>query len=484
MPDPSSKLTILVVEDNPADLFILEEYLWDTRLHIDKIIKSKSYAETVELLDTHTPGIIFLDLSLTDSSGLDLFSYITQKIPSVPIIVLTGLADMEVALETMSHGAQDYLVKGEFDEILLSKSIQYSIERKKNLENIRVSSEQYSRLFYNNPMPIYIWDLTTQKILEVNEMAQKGYGYSKEAFLQCTLWDLHPQNVHDRLRKFLRSIAFDGVLSQSGILWEHVTQSGEIIFVDVSTHSIEYKGENVMMTIANNVSERIILEKQLEAERVQKQREIAETIIDTQEKDRHFISKELHDNVNQQLSLAMMYIASAERKQGDNTLLLKQSAGFVLNAIQEIRHLTKNLVTPLIKDFGLIKAIESIIDDISNVQEISIDFIADSFWEDDIIYEFKLCIYRIIQEQVNNVMKHAKASQLQIQLARDEKNIILSVADDGVGFDSDHQKNGIGLYNIISRVEVYQGSLSMETSPGNGCKFDILFPVSKSMLIQ
>lgn len=485
MPDPNPLISILVVEDNPADLFVLEGLLWKTRLPISAILRSASFAETVVLLQTETPHLIFLDLSLTDSAGLELFSHINQLAPAIPIIVLTGLVDMDMALETMARGAQDYLVKGEFDEKLLAKSIKYSIERKKNLENIRVSREQYSSLFYNNPMAIYIWDIETHQVLEVNEVAEKEYGYAKADFLIKSVWDLHASGEHKELKQFLENLPASDITKYLSFVWKQVTASGEIVFMEVSSHQISYMGKAAMMSIANNVTARIALEQKLEDERVLKQKEIVEAVILTQEKERHDISRELHDNVNQQLTAAMMYIASAEKKQQGGSDLLKQSTTFIINAIEEIRSLTKSLVTPLIKDFGLVKAIESILDDVSAVkEEMAMHFSAEHFFEEDIQYDFKLSVFRIVQEQVNNVLKHSEANQLRIELERNENFIHLLVSDNGIGFDIRKQKKGIGIYNITGRVELFNGTMSILTAPGEGCTFDISFPVTDSILIK
>jgi signal transduction histidine kinase len=367
MHDATQLLTILIVEDNPADLFVLEGLLWKTRLYIDTILRASSFAEAVLLLENNKPNLILLDLSLTDSVGIDSFAHINQIASDIPIIVLTGLADREMALETMAKGAQDYLVKGEFEEKLLAKSIQYSIERKKNLENI--------------------------------------------------------------------------------------------------------------------LNTRIAMEQKLEEERILKQREIAEAVIIAQEKERHDLSRELHDNVNQQLTVAMMYIASAEKKQEGGSEILKQSANFIFNAIEEIRKLTKNLVTPLIKDFGLVKAIDSIVDDVAALNTIHIQFNSDSFFENDIQYDFKLSIFRIVQEQMSNVLKHSKAANCNIELGRNEQTIYLSVVDDGVGFDPNTLKNGIGIYNITSRVELFGGQINIEAAIMKGCSIQINFPVNDAILI-
>ncbi|TAG11064.1 MAG: response regulator [Sphingobacteriia bacterium] len=482
MPDSSSLLLrILVIEDNPVDLLILEGLLWKTRLPIDKVFRADRNADAIAIIEKEEPSLILLDLTLADSTGLDSYNQINRYAGAIPVIVLTGLADMDMALETMANGAQDYLVKGEFDEKLLSKSIQYSIERKKNLENIRVSREQYSSLFYYNPMAIYVWDLATHKILEVNAMAEKEYGYTLEQFLKLTIWELRAPSHFGRLKKFIQKITESSEM-KSGGTWEHITKSGKQVFMDISSHRLQYNGRNAVMAIANNITDKLLLESKLEEERQAKQKEITEAVIHTQEKERHDISKELHDNVNQQLTVAMMYIASAEKKHAGGSELLKQSAEFILHAIEEIRSLSKGLVTPLIKDFGLVKAIDSILDDLTAVKEMGIEFISDTFIEDDINYDFKLSIFRIIQEQVSNILKHSKAASLKIELGRNMQSIYLSINDNGIGFDLSSQKKGIGLYNITSRVELFNGSISIHTAPTSGCAMHISFPITKNLM--
>lgn len=167
MPEPNALLCILIVEDNPADLFVLEGLLWKTRLPIGQIIKAKSNEDADLLLKKEKPNLILLDLSLPDSVGIESFKHINNIAPNIPIIVLTGLSDMDMALETMAAGAQDYLVKSEFDEKLLSKSIQYSIERKRNLENIRVSNERYN----------IVVKATSDAVWELNIMINRFYGW-------------------------------------------------------------------------------------------------------------------------------------------------------------------------------------------------------------------------------------------------------------------------------------------------------------------
>lgn len=481
IPENTSAFSILIVEDNPGDLFLLQETLRLTRLPFEEVYKAASAAEAIKALNAYKINVVLLDLSLPDSSGFNSFIQVHEYAEDIPIIVLTGLADTELALETMAQGAQDYLVKGEYDERLLAKSIQYSIERNRIRLSLIESNESYRNLFFNNPLPIFIWDLNTFQILEVNDVAQEEYGYIREELLQMSVLDLRAPEFHEKIRLFAREFLENDIPKKSGI-WEHRKKSGETLILDISSHKIDYKGRAAILAIHNNITEKIRLEEKLQEEKLLKQKEINEAMIQVQEKERYEISTELHDNVNQQLTVAMMYIASAQQKSPEVAELLKQSSSFVLNAIEEIRKLSQILVTPLIKHFGLSKAIESLLDDISFVNTLQIDLEADSFFEEDIKYDFKLNIFRIVQEQMNNIIKHSKATHVNIELMRNDKMVYLKIADNGVGFDVNQQRKGIGLYNIISRSDLYNGIVDIQSSPGNGCGIYITFPVGEDIL--
>jgi len=167
----SENLNILVVEDNASDQFLLEQMLLSSRLKIGKIFSASTIKEAIKILESTGIDFVLLDLSLPDSFGIDSLKSIRPLIQRIPVIVLTGLADADVALEALKQNAQDYLVKGEINTNLLIKSIEYSIERKKAEENIIASEEKYRQMFYKNPLPMWINDEHSLKILEVNDAA-------------------------------------------------------------------------------------------------------------------------------------------------------------------------------------------------------------------------------------------------------------------------------------------------------------------------
>jgi PAS domain S-box-containing protein len=332
-------------------------------------------------------------------------------------------------------------------------------------------------------LPIIIWDIQSFRVLEVNEAAQSQYGYNRDEFLSKTVLELGHKSEYTRLLETAR-IFRDTDLMKETALWTHLNKSGDLIIMDISSHKIEYKGNLAILAIHNDITETIQLQEKLEEEKMLKQKELNEAIIKVQEKERNEISTELHDNVNQQLTVAMMYIASAQQQLGTESELLTQSQQFILNAIEEIRKLSQILVTPLIKHFGLSKAIEGLLDDVNAVNDFDVDYRCDSFYEKDIPYEFKLNIFRIVQEQMNNIIKYSKADEVSIVLARTEEQLLLTIADNGIGFDLNMPRKGVGMHNISSRTDVYNGSLEINTSPGNGCRIHIKFPFSSSPAVM
>ncbi len=135
-------IQILLIEDNPGDARLIQEFLKDSK-KVDFIIKNhETLSEGLEELLNNKFDIILLDLNLPDSSGYDTVKIIYEKIKFIPIIILTGRDDEELALNSLKFGIQDYLIKGKIDPILLERSILYTIERYHYIEAFKLSEEK------------------------------------------------------------------------------------------------------------------------------------------------------------------------------------------------------------------------------------------------------------------------------------------------------------------------------------------------------
>jgi signal transduction histidine kinase len=214
-----------------------------------------------------------------------------------------------------------------------------------------------------------------------------------------------------------------------------------------------------------------------EAERL-RQKQITEAVILAQEKERTEIGKELHDNVNQILGASNLYINTAMTDEEMRQELLQRSTELVSNAINEIRKISKSLITPGLREIGLIESIEDIMDDLKVARDkMVIDLDLQNISEEQIEDRRKLTLFRIVQEQLNNIVKHAKATRVLIRLSGEQDQIVLTVADNGVGFDVSRHRKGVGITNIISRAELFNGKVEIQSGPGEGCTLMVSLPM-------
>jgi len=469
-------ISILVVEDNPGDLFLLQEELHSTDLRIDGISSATTLGEARHVLSNKPIDLVFLDLSLPDSFGLESYVKLQPFTSKVAVVLLTGLNDTKVALQALVMGAQDYLIKGDFDEKLLSRAIRYSLERMRNLQHLRESEERYRELFNNNPMPMWVFDADSLCFLEANSAAIQHYGYGQDEFLNMSLADLRLDGDRRRLTAEVAQVRVERDGIKKGIL-QHKKKNGQVIFVDMAWHWISYKSHPAVLVLANDVTERIQLEKELNEQRVNRQRQITEAVIEAQEKERTEIGKELHDNVNQILGASNLYINTAMTDEDMRQELLERSTELVSKAINEIRKISKSLITPGLREIGLIESIEDIIDDLRFArQDLQIELDLQNISEEQIEDRRKLTLFRIVQEQLNNIVKHAKATRVLIRLSIEGTSTVLSVADNGVGFDPGSHRKGVGITNIMSRAELLNGKVEIATAPGDGCTLTVSMP--------
>jgi len=140
-------IKILLIEDNLGDIRLIQEMIKDLEYTTIRLIVQKDLSTGIPYLNQHKFHLILLDLSLPDSHGLDTIERILKSVDEVPIIVLTGTDNLMLAIEAVKSGAQDYLIKGNLNRMLLERSIYYSIERHKIMEKLKKSEEKFHQAF-------------------------------------------------------------------------------------------------------------------------------------------------------------------------------------------------------------------------------------------------------------------------------------------------------------------------------------------------
>lgn len=160
--------SILVIEDNEGDFFLLKEVLESVDVKVGEIINVSDFKQLHQKFASFSPSLIFLDLVMPGSYGLPALAEIKELFPLSPIIIISGLSDLQLALEALQKGAQDYLVKGEFDAGMLNRSIPYSIERKKNELALSESENRLRTILDTNPECIKLMGCNCE-LFEINK---------------------------------------------------------------------------------------------------------------------------------------------------------------------------------------------------------------------------------------------------------------------------------------------------------------------------
>lgn len=213
-------------------------------------------------------------------------------------------------------------------------------------------------------------------------------------------------------------------------------------------------------------------------QKLQHKRALAASIIMAQEVERTRWAQELHDNVCQILSVANMYAIDIAEHPENVKILGPQLKKLLSESISEIRQLSAAIRTPAFDQETLAEAILKLSANINRLSPLNFIVVLDKFYEEALDNDRKLMIYRVVQEQVNNIVKYAEARSVQVSLDNTSTNQVqINVRDDGKGFDPERAMTGIGLKNIRSRLQVYNGRLEIQSTPGNGCTLEASFPM-------
>ena len=213
-----------------------------------------------------------------------------------------------------------------------------------------------------------------------------------------------------------------------------------------------------------------------ENEERQRHHLITEAVIRAQESERSLIGLELHDNINQVLTTVKLHNEMVLAGVGDAQTVLPRSLGLLQNCINEIRRLSKRLSAPTLGKISLEESVNDLIDSVNHTSKVKITPYIAGLEGSSLRKELHLGVYRILQEQLNNVLKHAEASEVSIHLERTGNYLRLTVADNGKGFLVQGTKKGIGLVNMQTRAESLNGSFEIDSQPGRGCKVKVVLP--------
>ena len=209
---------------------------------------------------------------------------------------------------------------------------------------------------------------------------------------------------------------------------------------------------------------------------------VLKAIIETEEKERIRFAKDIHDSIGQQLSAIKFYIgasAAAVEDPKQKSILLKANIALV-DVQADMRNICFNIMPKSLEIFGLIRAVKELCSkgELLDHIKIAIKETGD-FPRLPVQQEFAL--FRIIQEFINNALKHSHADTLKINFKSRKRSVIISLTDNGIGFDPAKLRNtGMGLNNVRSRIRAYNGEVDIISQPGKGTRYEISVPVTTS----
>lgn len=210
---------------------------------------------------------------------------------------------------------------------------------------------------------------------------------------------------------------------------------------------------------------------------IQHQKEMIEAMITTQENERERIARDLHDEISSKLNVVSLnshLLKTPELSPNEIAEITGNIADLTSKVLESSRRIAHDLFPPVFEKFGLEAGIEELIEETKSTEKFEIDF-KNTLDFSQLTSEIQLSIFRILQELLNNTLKYANASQVQISFYHLNENRLFVYQDNGVGFDRSNHTNGMGLINIESRIGIMQGRFFIETNKNQGFKIEIVF---------
>ena len=342
-------------------------------------------------------------------------------------------------------------------------------------KQLREANERILLLSRATTNAIWEWDMKTGNIFRNDTLMNMiGYSSSRSKGLSWWLRRIHPED-RNRVSEKVKAVTENGLQSWEDEYrikcstgeYKHIRDHGYVVYENL----LPVK----MIGSLQDISELSTLRDELQKEKIKRQQQLSETVIQMQEQERSRISYELHDNINQVISTAKLFADMLNPAGPEQEAAKQQCIDYLVMAIDKVRNLSKELLVPRVNDRGLTESIRVLLSDLTISEKITVHFNHDP--ENDLLAESKnVTLFRIVQEQLKNILKHSDARRADIGLYYKPDSVKLVIKDNGIGFDAGNTSRGIGLSTIYERTRFYNGSVKIDTAPGKGCVLTVDIP--------
>lgn len=495
-------IKILLVEDNPADADFLQELLEDA-VGIEWQLTWVEFLSSAFIeLNNSTFDIVLLDLSLPDSHGLETLTRLQETAPNTPMVVMTGLADEAIALEAVRLGAQDYLVKGQINTQLLTRTLRYAIERYQTLHLLR-DNEQRFRAIFNSSFQLTKLLNPQGIIIEINQTALYFAGLKLEEIIGRPLWEIpiwgSLKSIQEQLKEDVEKCVHGNFVRRELDLFDTL---GEKVTVDFSMKPVKNEYRQVVLIIAeaHDITERKRAELEI-LKSLQRERELSELRA-------QFVTMVSHEFrtplTTIQLSSGLLQNYSSKWTEEKKN-----------NHFQKIKTAIKRM-TELLEDILVVGKMESQTLECQpveiNLEQFCHEIIENLTLNDSNQHTINLFSNKsnfvlpadpkLLRQMINNLLSNAikyspggTSINLEINCKNDE--VILQVQDKGIGipqadkeriFDTFQRAGnvgnisgtGLGLAIIKRAVELHKGKIYMQSQEGVGTTFTVTLPLQRN----
>lgn len=470
-------LTLVIIEDEEAHFSLMKRAIAKEFPHAS-VYHFQEADTCLELLDRIIPTVIITDYLLPGMNGIEFLEALSQKGIDIPVIMITGQGDENVAVRAMKLGAIDYLVKfGDFFTLL--PTVIEKVVRKNRLEQSLLKSDKRFQDMAENTSD-WIWEMGAQgKYIYSNPVVEDIIGYSRDEVIGRYFYDFFSSENKEALKARIFELmaelkpikSFDNILlRKDGV--EVIMETSGVPCLDKRGNITCYRGVN------RDISERKRAEYRIQ--------QLSQQLLKAQETERQMISCELHDRVAQDLSASKIQFDLLIKEQPALDTPVKEKLLEISNrlekAINAVRDLSYDLQPPALAEMGLVEALEMYCEEFSSQFGRKVDFQSAGLNLFKLDSNTEIHLYRLVQEGLNNISKHADSDQAIVRLVGVFPNIILRIEDNGKGFDIEERELGLGdekrmgLRSMRERTNLLGGQMTLQSRPMQGTKIYIKIP--------
>jgi len=476
-------LTVVIIEDEEAHFQLMKQAI-DKEFPGTSVHHFGEAGPCLESLDEMSPDIIITDYLMPGMNGIEFLEALDQREKGTPVIMITGQGDEGVAVQAMKLGAADYLVKSADFFAMLPRVIEKVIRERKLKQALERSEARFKEIFAQSPIGIQLYD-GNGLLLEVNQSHLKMFGIVNAAHIKgLKLFD-DPNLPSEVKAKLLEGqtvryeVPFDFEQVKKLRLYE-TTKSG-IIYLHIMITPIRQTrdhGAGGYMVQVQDITTRKRAEEHIHM--------LSQQVIRVLESERHRLSCDLHDNLAQDLSTLKISLDTLFDDQPDTLVEKRQRVSqlskMVKRTITDVRNLAYDLRPSSLDQLGLVETVFQYCEDFCKRNALKVDFFSVGLDNIRLHPDIEIALYRLIQEGLSNIQKHAEASHVTIRLSASFPHILLRIQDNGKGFDLEKRleaafmEKRMGLRTMEERVALLDGKMKMESRPNEGTKILVEVP--------